>query len=319
VRTRVFGLAESKLALGSMTLALFVMLVFLASALVSALFPDILYPELAAERLASRSYDDPSYGYHSSSFGFGFGFWNFLTYDFTMLPEVVADFVRLAAATFLDIDIDLGKLFGAGQSPPLPPQRKPRGAAGQRYTSGRGPASKKLKTDSQGNVVSDRLWGKKSWLGRLIARFMLGLSTLGIVSFLQLAMSMSLFAPLQIARGAWFRRRRRDGGGGGVEGAAGIVIAMFVLIGVVRAMQQVYKMTVWLARQLLTRAETAILDLDGNPHYARPARAPDAADAVPQENLNMRERVTRWLAERAVALDPRRLFGPAGQERAGLA
>lgn len=86
-----------------------------------------------------------------------------------------------------------------------------------------------------------------------------------------------------------------------------------------RAMQQVYKMTVWLARQLLTRAETAILDVDGNPHYARPAQAPDAAGAVPQENLNMRERVTRWLAERAVALDPRRLFGPAGQERAELA
>jgi len=217
-----------------MTLALFVVLVFLASALVSALFPDILYPELAAERLASRSYDDPSYGWHSSSFGFGFGFWNFMTYDFTMLPEVVADFVRLAAATFLDIDIDVGKLFGVGQSSPSPPQRKPRGAAGQRYTSGRGPASKKLRTDSQGNVVSDRLWGKKSWLGRLVARFMLGLSTLGIVSFLQLAMSMSLFAPLQIARGAWFRRRRREGGGGGVEGAAGIMIAVFVLIGVVR-------------------------------------------------------------------------------------
>ena len=136
-----------------------------------------------------------------------------------------------------------------------------------------------------------------------------------------------------------------------MEGVAGIMIAVFVLIGVVRcvclcgssrenhllivtrvgfwsthlsfvsfrAMQQVYRMTVWLARQLLTRAETAILDVDGNPHYARPARAPDAAGAVPQENLNMRERVTRWLAERAVALDPRRLFGPEGQERAELA
>lgn len=78
-------------------------------------------------------------------------------------------------------------------------------------------------------------------------------------------------------------------------------------------------MTVWLARQLLTRAETAILDVDGNPHYARP-RAPNAADegaaagaAVPREDLNMREQVTRWLAERAVALDPRRLFGFEGQ------
>lgn len=93
-------------------------------------------------------------------------------------------------------------------------------------------------------------------------------------------------------------------------------------------MQQVYKLTVWLARQLLTRAETAILDVDGNPHYARPARAPDAAAnggagagaaaAVPEENLNVREQVTRWLAERAVALDPRRLFGleGQGQERA---
>jgi hypothetical protein len=257
VRTRVFGLAESKracnthlipnsitvtpliplVALGSMTLALFVVLVFLASALVSALFPDILYPELAADRLPSRTYDDPSYGYYSSTFGFGFGIggWNFMTYDFTILPEVVADFIRLAAATFLDIDIDVGKLLGVGQHAPAPPQRKTRGAAtGKRYTSGRGPAAKKLKTDSHGNVLYDRLGPRKSWLGRLLARFMLGLSTLGIVSFLQLAMSMSLFAPLQIARGAWFRRRRRDGGGGRVEGAAAIMIAAFVLIGIAR-------------------------------------------------------------------------------------
>ena len=215
-----------------MTLALFTVLVFIASALVSVLFPDILYPELAAERLASRAYDEPSYGYFSSSFGFGFGIggWNFMTYDLTMLPEVVADFVRLAAATFLDIDVDVGKLLGVGQNSPLPPQRKTRGA---RYTSGRGPGAKRLKTDTQGNVLSDRLGRGKSWLGRLVARFMLGLSTLGIVSFLQLAMSMSLFAPLQIARGAWFRRRRRDEGGG-VEGVAAIMIAAFVLVGVVR-------------------------------------------------------------------------------------
>lgn len=219
-----------------MTLALFVMLVFLASALVSVLFPDILYPELAADRLTSRTYDDP---YYSSSFGFGFGIggWNFMTYDFTMLPELVADFIRLAAATFLDIDIDVGKLLGVGQHAPkpAPPQRKARGAAaGKRYTSGRGPAAKSLKTDSHGNVLPDRLGRRKSWLGRLIARFMLGLSTLGIVSFLQLVMSMSLFAPLQIARGTWFRRRRRDGAGGGVEGAAAIMIAVFVLIGIAR-------------------------------------------------------------------------------------
>lgn len=71
-------------------------------------------------------------------------------------------------------------------------------------------------------------------------------------------------------------------------------------------------MTVWLAKILLTRAETAILDVDGNPHYARPAQPPAAAapgDEVPVENLNLREQATRWLAERAVVLDPTRLFG----------
>lgn len=223
-----------------MTLILFIALVFIASALVSTFFPDILYPELAAERLARRAKEEANYGYYSGSFGFGLGLggWNFMTYDLTALPEIIGDFIRLAAATFLDIDIDVGKLFGSRSQRASTKPRHAGTGKGQRYATGRGPAASRgaLRTDSQGNVLSDRLNGRgKSWLGRILARFMLGLSTLGIVSFLQLAMSMSLFAPLQIARGAWFRRRRREGGGGGgMEGAAAIMLAVFVLIGVAR-------------------------------------------------------------------------------------
>ncbi|KAF8309766.1 hypothetical protein DL93DRAFT_2085310 [Clavulina sp. PMI_390] len=323
-RTRIVGLAESKVALTLMTLLLFTIAIFITSSLISYIFPDILYPELAAERLSRRAASHSSTYYGSTSWGVGFGLggWNFMTYDLTTLPEVIADFIHFAAAMFLDVDVDVKGLVRAITGSPSGThhqKQKPRvggvrGGAGQKYSTGRTPigSAKRVLTDSQGNVLPS---SRRSFLGQIVARFMLGLSTMGIVSFLQLMMSMSLLAPLQMLRGAWYRRRRREGDGGrrgGVEALAGLMIALFVMIGIIRAMQQIYKITVLLARTLLTRFEVAILDVDGNPHYPQRHNPPAANQQqqqqpeVPPENLPWRERMTRWVAERAMVLEPLR-------------
>jgi hypothetical protein len=69
-----------------------------------------------------------------------------------------------------------------------------------------------------------------------------------------------------------------------------------------RTVYQVYQATNWLAHVLLSRFETAILDVDGNPHYARNDYR------YRHDSPTLREHVIRWTAERAVRLDPRRMI-----------
>jgi len=212
--------------------------------------------------------------------------------------------IRMAVATFADVDV----------SELLPPVRE---------TRDRDPREKDTKLESTSTRSSKRMAAPQNGgrfkrtvrlkkngdpmdvaqappgiVARLLNRFVLGLSALGIVSFLQLLISLSLFAPLQIARSTWFRRRRGDGG---ADGIGTILIILFVAIGVFRAVLQVYRMTAYLARFILTRAETAILDVDGTPH-----RTPGTEDDGAPLMEKIRRAVVEYALETAAAWDPRR-------------
>jgi len=89
---------------------------------------------------------------------------------------------------------------------------------------------------------------------RLLRRFIMGLSLVGILSFVNILVSFSLLGTMQLAN--W--RVRRDGRG---KNVVTMVIVMFVIVGVVKALYDSYRLTNSLAHFLLTRAETAILEV----------------------------------------------------------
>jgi len=72
-----------------------------------------------------------------------------------------------------------------------------------------------------------------SLLVQLARRFLLGISLVGIVSFVTLLFSLSLLAPLQVFRIHFFGNQRNNRNQGGLDGVT-IVVIGFVIIGVVR-------------------------------------------------------------------------------------
>ena len=72
-----------------------------------------------------------------------------------------------------------------------------------------------------------------SLLVRLVRRFLLGLSLVGIISFISLLLSLSLLAPLQVFRLHFFGNQRNNRNQGGLDGITILVIG-FVAIGVVK-------------------------------------------------------------------------------------
>ncbi|PVF98302.1 hypothetical protein CPB86DRAFT_705462 [Serendipita vermifera] len=121
---------------------------------------------------------------------------------------------------------------------------------------------------------------------RLLRKFMLGLSLVGILSFLNLLITMSLFGPLQIARARWIRGGRRDGGG--VRDIGTIIIIIFVAIGIVRALYGIYTMTKMLAQFLLLRAENAILEVHDDDDDAPEERREDTTKDKAEEHTSNR-------------------------------
>jgi hypothetical protein len=219
-----------------MTILLFIFLVFSSSTIVLFFYPDIINPDPTMLSSSSAPFTSSHTFSHSFGFGFGIGGFNFYSYDFTMLPTVVKDFVKVAAATLLDLDLGI---WSGGSAPATSPPARQRYSSGRRPTTGAGRFKTTVQADRWGNVIATapRTFATpQSLLARLFARFMLGLSTLGILSFLQMLMSMSLFAPLQLVSGRLFRQRRRDNNGarGGLEGTAALMIGVFVAIGVLR-------------------------------------------------------------------------------------
>ncbi|KAG8731204.1 hypothetical protein FRC12_019843 [Ceratobasidium sp. 428] len=90
-----------------------------------------------------------------------------------------------------------------------------------------------------------------------VYRFTTGLGVVGILSFLNLMFSFGLVAPLRLFGGGNWNRGQRRGG----NDAASLIIVILIVVGVVRAIWLVYKLTRHLAQLLLRRAETAILEV----------------------------------------------------------
>ncbi|KAG9013064.1 hypothetical protein FRB94_003896 [Tulasnella sp. JGI-2019a] len=107
-----------------------------------------------------------------------------------------------------------------------------------------------------------------SLLYRLAQRFVVGLSFLGIVSFLNLLISLSMYAPAQLMRRGrgllGGRRARGDRARTGGLDLGTALILVFVAIGIARAVYKIYQLNQFLAKILLARAETAILEVPDN-------------------------------------------------------
>ncbi|KAG8742645.1 hypothetical protein FRC10_001128 [Ceratobasidium sp. 414] len=88
-----------------------------------------------------------------------------------------------------------------------------------------------------------------------VYRFTTGLGVVGILSFLNLMFSFGMVAPLRLFGGNRGQRR------GAANDTASLVMLVFVVIGLVRAIWLVYKLTRHIAQLLLRRAETAILEV----------------------------------------------------------
>lgn len=270
-RTKVLGLATSRAAIGSITFVLFTILVFISSSIVIYFNPDLAPTHLKAyippdeQIVITKPYEWWSYDF-----------------SYTALPGTIKDMVKLAIATFADVDVD-------NIIPPV----KYEGKTAAKVASGGG-FKQTVRMKKQRPPTTPGL------IKRLIARFILGLSALGIISFLQLLISMSLLAPLQVIRNTWLRRRR---GEGAAEGLGVVVIVVFVLIGAARAVMQVYKLTNTLAKMILSRAELAILDVEGKAHLPH-SLAREHDDASLWEKVK-REAI-KWVADTAHAWDPRR-------------
>ncbi|WVW79612.1 hypothetical protein I302_101581 [Kwoniella bestiolae CBS 10118] len=109
----------------------------------------------------------------------------------------------------------------------------------------------------------------------LVVRFLLGLATIGSMSFLSLLLSLSLFGPLQLMnglRGFGFLgnfARRRGGGGGNTDNAGRISIGtimmvILVLVGAVNTLIQFYNGLTSVTHKLLVYVETQILEVNSD-------------------------------------------------------
>lgn len=112
------------------------------------------------------------------------------------------------------------------------------------------------------------------WWDRITTQFSLGFSLVGIFSFLNLLLGVSLWGPFQLgnfglghsfARLTGGGRRRGGGGGGGGDGGtiASVVLLFLVIIGILRALMAVISFTTYLSKRLLTRVEDYIVEYSG--------------------------------------------------------
>lgn len=256
-RTRALGLATSPVILSSASVMLFTIIVLLSSFVGTWFVPDAgaLNEPSASTRRASDS--DSIY-----SFGFVISPLDYYTYSW----DTAKDMFKLAVRTFGDIsnsdefwkndedgDDDRNRDIVDEAS-----YERVRGSSGGFKNTVK--VSQKKKTRQKSTKRKAR--APPSKFGRIIRgfiyRFTTGLGVVGILSFLNLIFSFGLVAPLRLLGGNWTRGQR---GRGAANDTASLVIVIFILIGVVRAVWLVYKLTRHLAQLLLRRAETAILEV----------------------------------------------------------
>ncbi|KDN39323.1 hypothetical protein K437DRAFT_276053 [Tilletiaria anomala UBC 951] len=120
--------------------------------------------------------------------------------------------------------------------------------------------------------------GRPAWVDKLLLRFSLGFSLIGMVSFINLTFGLSIFGPFHLNLGMgrglarMTRSPRRNGGGGRGDAAAitSIILFALVVIGIARALLIVYKLVNALARRVLARAEDYVVDWGGHEEGEHP-------------------------------------------------
>lgn len=215
--------------MGPATLLLFLLLVFCSSFIVTFFLPELNDPTLTPE--PSTFEPEPIYSW-SVSFG---------------TLGAASDIIRTSVRAFADLAKQVEDAEVVQEDPHAPPQairEDPRDGTrangGFKSTvrmhnkkhKGAKPSHRKAKRRDPRAAYSPSTDGP-SLLVRLARRFLLGISLVGIVSFISLLLSLSLLAPLQVFRIHFFGNQRNNRNQGGLDGITMLVIG-FVIIGVVK-------------------------------------------------------------------------------------
>ncbi len=220
---------SSLVVLGPATLFLFLLLVFSSSFIVTFFLPELNDPTSAPETPIFEP--EPIYSW-SVSFG---------------TLGAASDIIRTSVRAFAGLAQRVEDVEVVQEDPHALPQEVREDArhgtrtnAGSKSTErmhnknnkGTKPLHKKTRRRDPRAAYSPSSEGP-SLLVRLARRFLLGLSLVGIISFISLLLSLSLLAPLQVFRLHFFGNQRNNRNQGGLDGITILVIG-FVAIGVVK-------------------------------------------------------------------------------------
>ena len=210
---------NSLVVLGPATLFLFLLLVFSSSFIVTFFLPELNDPASVPETPTFEP--APIYSW-SVSFG---------------TLGAASDIIRTSVRAFADLAQKVEDVEVVQEDPHALPQVV--GEDSRRTNGGsKSTANKKHKGSKQLHKKTRRrdprtAYSPPSLPVRLVRRFLLGLSLVGIISFISLLLSLSLLAPLQVFRIHFFGNQRNNRNQGGLDGITILVIG-FVAIGVVK-------------------------------------------------------------------------------------
>jgi len=266
-RTRVVGLASSPIVLGFSTLTLFTIMVFLSSFVASIWLP-------------SGWLDNPSFEMSTQEDSSLFYSWMYFN-----SPTYYASWMYKTAFEALNDIIEPDRHY-------QPPTRTKIKASKPRRLNDPlvvqdGKRSGPFKTSvyvPRSGVVEEKNVpppppppALSPFWKRLIRRFILGLAVVGSFSFVNFLYGTALMLPLRI----WGRRRRGDN----ARDTYAMVVLIFLLIGLARALYKTYGVTRTIAAAWLKRFETAILEV-----------APeDDTDGRRAQDANLQRRLRRMV------------------------
>jgi len=111
--------------------------------------------------------------------------------------------------------------------------------------------------DIPSDIFDDDSMGEVGFFTRLVHRFVLGLSAIGSTSFVTWIWQTSLFGTFRLRALRRTTQNRRDS----TANVTTVLVLILILLGVARAMRNVYKMNRSIARRLLLRLENVILEV----------------------------------------------------------
>ena len=215
--------------LGPVTLLLFLLLVFSSSFVVTFFLPELNDPTLAP--VPPTFEPEPLYSW---SFSFG-------------TLGTASDIIRTSVRAFADLAKQVQDVEVVQEDPhALPQVVREDSRDGTRANGGFKSTVRMQNKNHKGTKQSHRKTKRRdprtayspstdgpSLLVRLVRRFLLGVSLVGIISFISLLLSLSLLAPLQVFRVHFFGNQRNNRNQGGLDGITILMIG-FVIIGVIK-------------------------------------------------------------------------------------